>query len=439
MEAKKEEANKSIISLSELNILEKKQEYSSKYYYHHFEEVKKNEKLDTPIKTEEYYEFDEKQNKELDFIFKQQKTKLKSFKKHGFLKKGKLYNISNDTFNIYNERIDIINKIKLESGHDIISAIELNNNDLIILSRIENPDNDEEMDNSYYELLIYRKKDNDYLLFQKIKENINGYGQEYYISGMDDYPKRYYINFIKEISGNRFFLVSNYGFKIYSLNEKNEFILTLKTYHSETIKSITEINENKFIFCTDFSDRTTLGGPAYNEFIMELIELEKITEEKLKEEGIKTLKFSEKTEKILYYTSHRVKRYFTNCIILKNKYYVILLDFIYILLFDFNGELLKRYKITKKEEKKLDFIKYYERDVNIQKWDCNEENKFLYLIDDNIFLIELNEDENENIAFNIIGHSSFTSGKDLTKINDTSNEFYSSDKKNECIYLYLSD
>ena len=125
-------------------------------------------------------------------------------------------------------------------------------------------------------------KDNNYILSQKIKENIHGCGVKYEISGMDDYPEPYYIIFIEEISGNRIFLASNYGFKIYSLNEKNEFVLTLKAHHSETLKSITEINENKFIFCTDFSDRTVLGGPCYNEFIMEFIELEKITEEKLK-------------------------------------------------------------------------------------------------------------------------------------------------------------
>ena len=349
--------------------------------------------------------------------------------------------------------MNIINKIKIESRSDIISVTELNNNDLIILSYIKNPEEiknneenndneeegyyyDEEIDKSYYELLIYRKKDNNYSLSQKIKENIEGYGQKYGISGMDDYPIGYYINFIKEISGNRFFVVSNYGFKIYSLNEKSEFFLTLKTSHSETIANITEINENKFIFCTDFFDNTVLGGPSYSQLIIELIELEKISEEKLKKEKIKSLKFSEKCEKILYYASSGIKHYFSDFLIVKNKYLIILLDYKYILIFDFNGKLFKRYEISKYEEKKLDFYQYFKRDANIIEWDSVEENKFLYLIDDNIFLIELNEDEKENIYLKIISHSCFKNGKHLKKINDEANKFYSSDQKNGSIYLY---
>ena len=43
-------------------------------------------------------------------------------------------------------------------------------------------------------------------------------------SGCRVFPKSYSAQFIKEISGNRFILVSNYGYKIYSLNEKNELL-----------------------------------------------------------------------------------------------------------------------------------------------------------------------------------------------------------------------
>ena len=448
MEAKKEEETKKpIISVSELNILEKKEHNGNPCYYHHFEDVKNNEKLDKPVKTDDYYKFDEEKNKELDSIFKEMKLKIDSSDKYGFLKNGKYYSVVDDTCKIYNEKMILKNEIKFESGYHISSVIELNNNDLIILSGIENPENNEENneddyhyhaeeDKGQFELLIYRMKDNNYILSQKIKENIHGYYVKYAISGMDDYPEAYYVLFIKEISGNRIFLASNYGFKIYSLNEKNEFVLTLKANHSETLKSITEINENKFIFCTDFSDSTVLGGPCYNEFIMEFIELEKITEEKLKENKIKALKYSEKSEEILYYTSHLIKHYFSDCLILKKKYFIILLDFVFILIFDFNGKQLKRYKISKNEQTKMDFLKFYERHVNIQKWDSNEENKFLYLIDNDVFLMELNDDEKENISLKIIGHSCFANGKYLFKINDQNNKFYSSYGKNNSIYLY---
>jgi hypothetical protein len=35
--------------------------------------------------------------------------------------------------------------------------------------------------------------------------------------------KEYNLFYIKAISGNRFFCVYNYGFKMYALNEKNEY------------------------------------------------------------------------------------------------------------------------------------------------------------------------------------------------------------------------
>ena len=57
------------------------------------------------------------------------------------------------------------------------------------------------------------------------------------------------MDFLKEISGNRFFCISNYGFKIYSLNKKNEYSLILLIDHLNGIQIINEINENTFIIC----------------------------------------------------------------------------------------------------------------------------------------------------------------------------------------------
>jgi hypothetical protein len=142
MEAKKEEETKKpIISVSELNILEKKEHNGNPCYYHHFEDVKNNEKLDKPVKTDDYYKFDEEKNKELDSIFKEMKLKIDSSDKYGFLKNGKYYSVVDDTCKIYNEKMILKNEIKFESGYHISSVIELNNNDLIILSGIEIPEN----------------------------------------------------------------------------------------------------------------------------------------------------------------------------------------------------------------------------------------------------------------------------------------------------------
>lgn len=37
------------------------------------------------------------------------------------------------------------------------------------------------------------------------------------------FTKKYYPLYLKEISNNKFFCVSNYGIKLFSLNEKNEY------------------------------------------------------------------------------------------------------------------------------------------------------------------------------------------------------------------------
>ena len=93
------------------------------------------------------------------------------------------------------------------------SVIQLDNQDLILFSEDE--------------LIIYRYINHKFVLVQKINDNKAGYKMQMAHSGCMGYPKSYKAKFVKEISGNRFILVSNYGYKIYSLNEKNEYIITL--------------------------------------------------------------------------------------------------------------------------------------------------------------------------------------------------------------------
>ena len=130
----------------------------------------------------------------------------------------------------------------------------------------------------YYQLLIYRLKDNKYYLLQKIKEDMTGYTIQESYSGCMVYPKEYDVDFIKEISGNRFICVTNYGFKIYSLNDKNEYSLSLLTVHQEGINIIHEVNENTFIFCTKKYCGASLGGPEHDRLKIEIIKLNKITD-----------------------------------------------------------------------------------------------------------------------------------------------------------------
>ena len=57
---------------------------------------------------------------------------------------------------------------------------------------------------------------------------------------------------------------SNYGIKMYSLNDKNQYSLVLLDTHIERIKKIYEINENKYIFCTKTRYGESLGAPPYD-------------------------------------------------------------------------------------------------------------------------------------------------------------------------------
>ena len=102
-------------------------------------------------------------------------------------------------------------EINLENFCSIISVIQLDNQDLILFSESV--------------LKIYRLINGKFVIVQKIEDNKDGYPMQMEIEGCIPYPKSYKAEFIKEISGNRFILVSNYGYKIYSLNEKMNIIL----------------------------------------------------------------------------------------------------------------------------------------------------------------------------------------------------------------------
>ena len=76
--------------------------------------------------------------------------------------------------------------------------------------------------------------------------------------------------------------MSNYGFKIYSLNEKNEYSITLLERYHEGLKTIIELDKNSFIFCTEIYCSDSLGGPAHNILIIDKIDLREIIKEERK-------------------------------------------------------------------------------------------------------------------------------------------------------------
>lgn len=188
--------------------------------------------------------------------------------KTNILCEGRLYNICDRDFTIYDfKTFNKLYQIQFDEAFKILSVIQLDNGDLVFATRIETY--------NIYEILIYRLMDNlnnrKYFLLQKINEDRRGYELQNDYSGCMAFPKKYEVKDIKAISGNRFILENNYGFKIYSLNEKNEYSLILIEIQSKGEKIIQEINYNNFIFWTRINCGMSLGGPAYDKILIELI------------------------------------------------------------------------------------------------------------------------------------------------------------------------
>jgi hypothetical protein len=224
----------------------------------------KNQNKEENLKNNKLYKIDDKKQKELENVFKQVKTyiKLNINLPKKFKDKNKAGNLPEILFNINKTEqnkylctiYDLIffsKNIEIETQELILFVEKLDNKDLIFLVFNEKK----------YELLIYRlipEKKNGYFLSQKIKETFEGYKQKYkkkpkrfhffYDEKEEETnePIEYSLFFIKAVSRNRFFCVSNYGIQMYALNEKKEYELILVEPY-EKIDFIYEIDENNFI------------------------------------------------------------------------------------------------------------------------------------------------------------------------------------------------
>jgi len=163
------------------------------------EEIKNNMNI---LKKEniKFHQIDDVKNKELEQIFSQINLKINFSSKARILRNGKFYTISHGCFTIYKKKFyNKLFEIKFGENVYIFSAIVLDNKDLVFFSVAQ--------------LIIYRLKDGKYSLLQKIKESRVGYEIQFSSSGCSEYLKTYRALYIKEISGNRFISVSNYGLK----------------------------------------------------------------------------------------------------------------------------------------------------------------------------------------------------------------------------------
>ena len=89
---------------------------------------------------------------------------------------------------------------------------------------IRSQEQDNNDDDYYYRgsqgisyLFIYRLKNENYILLQKIKEDKIGYKTQESYSGCFAYKKSFQLNEIKKLKDNKIMTISNYGIRIYAL------------------------------------------------------------------------------------------------------------------------------------------------------------------------------------------------------------------------------
>ena len=398
------------------------------------------------LNQKKYYRIDDKKLVELEKSFKQIKTKIKLGFDLTRLSRQRVQFLPEFIFDVKkigeNKKIIILydkkycsKLIEIETSDIIFFVEKLGNGDLVFL--VYNIKEKE------YEILIYREiKDEKkgYYLSQKIKETIEGYEIKYERNKRryyDYYGKEevksieYELYYIIPISKNRFFCISNYGFKIYALNEKNEYELILLEPYEKI----------------DFNAYT-----CYYNLLLNKIELKNIdkTEKsnKYKESednknnndnlGIlkvrEKLKYSFVSQEIFKYnhssplvSEHRI--FFSDFVVLKNKFFIIMVgNNIFIFNIE-NGKKLKRFEIISGHRFS---------GMDIKKWDCKENDEFVLIVGDYVILFKLIEDNSSKISLNILNYflKNGLSRGGLKKLKGKKNRFYSYDESSNDIFIY---
>ena len=380
-----------------------------------YEEIKKNINKLKEGNYEKYYKIDEQKSKELELTFKQIKLKITFNSRPKLLRDGLFCTFYKGNFTIYNNKI--FNKsyeIKFDEKDKIKSVIQLDNKDIVFL--IKN------------QLIIYRLQNEKYILLQKIEENEEYYDLQYSHSSCIICPKKYEAELIREISGNKFICFSNYGFKIYSLNEKNEYSIFLLESHDEKDEYqkiiLNELDKNNFIIIAEI--KRCFGIVSCYKIIINKINLKEMTktekEKKLKEIGYgseklnESLKFTSVCQNIFEFGNGSFK----GTVILKNKFLIYSNSLTLLIIDTFSGKILKIYKILIDLDDNL-----YKFGINIKKWNDKDDNKFFIYLNGNIILFELTND----IELKIINQSYFPGVNNLKILNKKNNRFYDDGKK----------
>ena len=297
--------------------------------------------------------------------------------------KGKIFEMKNDKIAIFSYRLSGLKiyetksyqKIQIiKNDKEIVENIlELDNNDLILACETQSDSK------RRYIIKIYRLKNNSYELFQIIDNDNNGYEKKYkkiYNITMKYKVIDYKINDIIKLSQNKFISISDLGFKIYSLSNKDErnseytLCFNYKNESHDRINYIYPINENELIIIYFISNYTLFGN--------DYLDIEK---------------YDIKNNKKIKNIYHKKKPKYGNSILLKNKYLIIIISG-KIIIFD-----------VIKGEKKLVSSSPGNNDKyasigNLYNWESINDNIFLLVKDEQFFFIQYDDSRNK---VNIIG------------------------------------
>ena len=261
-------------------------------------------------------------------------------------------------------------------------------------------------------------------------------------SGCLGYPKEFELLKIEGLSNNRILSISNYGIRVYAKNlkENNCYSLILMDTHMDGIQEIYEINDKNFFFCIQRNYGASLGGTSHDYIMIEKVELNDITNEEKKqrlngdrysygyesEEIISSLKIKSVCKELLEYSTYGGSHNLSDYVVLKNKYFIIMIDY-HILIFDIlTGKQLIRYSIVEEGKNNLYTYNY----CQIGKWNCSNDNEFYIYKTGNITLFEL--DDSKGINLNIIAYTYFPNEEKLIRLDD--NKFYIKEENNITIY-----
>ena len=302
--------------------------------------------------------------------------------------KQKIKIYDNNNFKLLNEielpkgfwSNDLFQRVNLICSPETkLSAVELDNKDLII--------------SSYYDNLIiniYRYENNNYSLIQKIGD-INNQGLRNAFPPISNKT-------IQKLSGDRFVTITNDKMQIYSLNKNNMYEVIL-SHNCQYIKDIYEIDINNFIVCTlrkifKNNNQNYSNLNVYNINYNNIYEIKKITFDNEKP-----------SSKELFQEKKEIEHIPSDYIILKKKFFVIYIKENLCVFSISDGKILKKYKFLENGEKNANLYKI--NYIGIYKWNCSDDDEFIINLGGNITLFKIEEEKNEIIILKIIAYSYF--------------------------------